>query len=64
METKIDYIRLMPGIYVNKTDVIGNEAVTTFDIRLKRPNFEDAMSSEVSHTIERCGLSFLHNHPF
>ena len=54
----------MPGIYVNKTDVIGNEAVTTFDIRLKRPNFEDAMSSEVSHTIERCGLSFLHNHPF
>ena len=54
----------MPGIYVNKTDVVGNEAVTTFDIRLKRPNFEDAMSSEVSHTIERCGLSFLRNHPF
>ena len=64
METKIDHMRLMPGIYVNKTDVIGNEAVTTFDIRLKRPNFEDAMSSEVSHTIERCGLSFLRNHPF
>ena len=64
METKIDYMRLMPGIYVNKTDVVGNEAVTTFDIRLKRPNFEDAMSPDVSHTIERCGLSFLHNHPF
>ena len=64
METKIDYMRLMPGIYVNKIDVVGNEAVTTFDIRLKRPNFEDAMSSEVSHTIERCGVSFLHNHPF
>ena len=64
METKIDHMRLMPGIYVNKTDVVGNEAVTTFDIRLKRPNFEDAMSSDVSHTIERCGLSFLHNHPF
>ena len=64
METKIDHMRLMPGIYVNKTDVVGNEAVTTFDIRLKRPNFEDAMSSEVSHTIERCGLSFLRNHPF
>ena len=64
METKIDHMRLMPGIYVNKTDVVGNEAVTTFDIRLKRPNFEDAMSSEVSHTIERCGLSFFHNHPF
>ena len=64
METKIDHMRLMPGIYVNKTDVVGNEAVTTFDIRLKRPNFEDAMSSEVSHTIERCGLSIFHNHPF
>ena len=64
METKIDHMRLMPGIYVNKTDVVGNEAVTTFDIRLKRPNFEDAMSSDVSHTIERCGLSFLHKHPF
>ena len=64
METKIDHMRLMPGIYVNKTDVVGNEAVTTFDIRLKRPNFEDAMSPEASHTIERCGLSFLHKHPF
>ena len=64
METKIDHMRLMPGIYVNKTDVIGNESVTTFDIRIKRPNFEDAMSPEVSHTIERCGLFFLHNHPF
>jgi S-ribosylhomocysteine lyase len=64
MEAKIDHMRLMPGIYVNKTDVVGNEAVTTFDIRLKRPNFEDAMSPEVSHTIERCGLSFLHSHPF
>ena len=57
-------MRLMPGIYINKTDVVGNEAVTTFDIRLKRPNFEDVMSPEVSHTIERCGLSFLHSHPF
>ena len=64
METKIDHMRLMPGIYVNKTDVVGNESVTTFDIRLKRPNFENAMSPEVSHTIERCGLLFLHNHPF
>lgn len=60
---KIDHMRLVPGIYIARTDAVGNDVVTTFDIRVKRPNFEDAMTPEVSHTIEHLGAAYLRNHP-
>ena len=60
---KVDHMRLVPGIYVSNSYVMGSETLTTFDIRVKRPNFEDAMSPEISHTIEHFGRYFLHKHP-
>jgi S-ribosylhomocysteine lyase len=59
----VDHMRLVPGIYVSRVDNINGTEVTTYDIRLKRPNFEDAMSPEVSHTIEHFGAMYLRNHP-
>ena len=59
----VDHMRLVPGIYVSRVDNINGTEVTTYDIRLKRPNFEDAMSPEVSHTIEHFGAIYLRNHP-
>ena len=56
-------MRLVPGVYIARTDVVGNDVVTTFDIRVKRPNFEDAMTPAVAHTIEHCGAMYLRNHP-
>ncbi|MCK5077678.1 MAG: S-ribosylhomocysteine lyase, partial [Calditrichia bacterium] len=34
----IDHTRLLRGIYVSRKDPVGNETVTTFDIRMKVPN--------------------------
>ena len=31
--------RLLPGVYVSRKDSTGHDVVTTFDIRMTRPNF-------------------------
>ncbi len=59
----IDHMRLLPGIYVSRKDKIGSEIITTFDIRMTRPNFEPVMLTGEVHTIEHLGATFLRNHP-
>ena len=57
----IDHIRLLRGIYVSRKDQIGNEVVTTFDIRMKEPNREPAFGQGALHTIEHLAATFLRN---
>ena len=38
----INHEKLLRGIYVSRKDEVGNEVVTTFDIRMKEPNREPA----------------------
>lgn len=59
----IDHIRLQPGIYVSRKDRIGEECVTTFDIRMTSPNEEPVMNTAEVHTIEHLGATFLRNDP-
>ena len=58
----IDHIRLDPGIYVSRRDQIGQEQITTFDIRMTSPNDEPVMNTAEVHTIEHLGATFLRNH--
>jgi S-ribosylhomocysteine lyase len=48
----IDHDRLLKGIYVSRKDHIGNETVTTFDVRIKRPNIEPPVDMPAMHTLE------------
>ena len=60
----IDHMRLQPGVYVSRVDRLAcGDVLVTYDIRLRRPNFEDALTPEVSHTIEHLGSIFLRSHP-
>lgn len=59
----IDHIRLTPGIYVSRRDQVGNEVITTFDLRMTSPNDEPVMNTAEVHTIEHLGATFLRNHP-
>lgn len=62
-ELKIDYTRLLRGIYVSRKDQIeGGGVVTTFDIRMKLPNREPAISQSALHTIEHLAVTFLRSH--
>lgn len=59
----IDHIRLKRGVYVSRKDTVGNETVTTFDVRMKEPNREPALSPSAIHTMEHLAATFLRNHP-
>ena len=59
----INHLALLPGIYVSRKDQAGGATVTTFDIRMTRPNYEPVMNTAEVHTIEHLGAAFLRNHP-
>ena len=58
----IDHIKLTPGVYVSRKDPVGNEVVTTFDIRMTSPNEEPVMNTAEMHTIEHLAATYLRNH--
>ncbi len=58
----VNHLTLLPGVYVSRKDHVGAEVVTTFDIRMTRPNFEPVMNTAEVHTIEHLGATFLRNH--
>ena len=59
----VDHWKLLPGVYVSRKDCTGTDIVTTFDIRMTRPNFEPVMNTAEIHAIEHLGATFLRNHP-
>ena len=59
----IDHIKLQPGLYVSRKDKVGSETVTTFDLRLTKPNDEPVLNTAEVHTIEHLAATFLRNEP-
>ena len=57
----IDHIKLEPGVYVSRKDKVGQETITTFDLRMTSPNDEPVMNTAEVHTIEHLGATFLRN---
>lgn len=58
---KIDHTRLNPGVYVSLKQNFSGQDITTFDIRLCRPNIDPVMSTGVIHTVEHIGATYLRN---
>ena len=58
----IDHLRLLTGIYVSRKDRVGNEVITTFDLRITRPNTEPVIDNPAIHALEHLGATFLRNH--
>lgn len=61
---KIDHIHLRPGLYVSRIDKEGDVTVTTFDLRLVKPNshiIDPPLSTAAMHTIEHLGATYLRN---
>ena len=59
----IDHLKLEPGFYVSRKDQIGAETVTTFDLRLTKPNGEPVMNTAEVHTMEHLAATYLRNDP-
>ena len=58
----IDHLKLVPGLYVSRKDLAGEQVITTFDIRMTNPNEEPVMNTAELHTIEHLAATFLRNH--
>ena len=58
----INHLELLPGIYVSRQDKFGDTTITTFDIRMTRPNYEPTMNTAEMHAIEHLAATFLRNH--
>ncbi len=59
----IDHTRIVPGIFESRVDTVGSELVTTFDVRLKKPNAEPSIDPAAMHTMEHVVATYLRNHP-
>ena len=59
----IDHIKLQPGLYVSRKDRMGAETITTFDLRVTKPNDEPVMNPAEVHTIEHLAATYLRNNP-
>ena len=61
---QVDHTRITPGIYVSRRDRVAGAWITTFDIRMKRPNVEPAVHPNAMHTIEHIVATYLRNSSF
>lgn len=59
----VDHTKIVPGIFVSREDNVGGSMVTTYDIRVTRPNREPAIDVAAMHTLEHIIATFLRNDP-
>lgn len=59
----VNHLDLFPGVYVSRKDYVGQEVLTTFDLRMTAPNREPVMNTAELHTIEHLAATYLRNEP-
>ena len=59
----VNHLDLLPGVYVSRKDHVGQEVLTTFDLRMCAPNREPVMNTAELHTIEHLAATYLRNEP-
>lgn len=59
----VDHRLIVPGIFTSRVDTVGGGTVTTYDIRLKRPNREPVIDVAAMHSLEHIIATFLRNDP-
>lgn len=59
----VDHTLIVPGIFTSRVDQLGEYMVTTYDIRLKRPNVEPAIDVLAMHSLEHIIATYLRNDP-
>ncbi len=59
----VDHTQIVPGIFTSRVDYLGEHTVTTYDIRLKRPNREPVIDVAAMHSLEHIIATYLRNDP-
>ncbi len=59
----VDHTAIIPGIFISRQDVVGGNPVTTYDIRVTKPNVEPAIDVAAMHSLEHLIATYLRNDP-
>ena len=59
----IDHTLIIPGIFESRKDNVSGGFVTTYDVRLKRPNREPVIDVAAMHSLEHIIATYLRNEP-
>ncbi len=59
----VDHRAIVPGIFTSRVDQLGEHYVTTYDVRLTRPNREPAVDVAAMHSLEHIIATYLRNDP-
>jgi len=59
----VDHTAIIPGIFTSRVDTVGGGTVTTYDVRVTRPNAEPAVDVAAMHSLEHIVATFLRNDP-
>ena len=57
----VDHTRIVPGIFTSRVDKLGEFYVTTYDVRLRRPNVEPVIDVAAMHSLEHIIATYLRN---
>jgi len=57
----VDHIRLQKGVYISRIDKVGDTLLTTYDLRMKKPNDEPVINNAELHALEHLGATYLRN---
>lgn len=59
----VDHTRIIPGIFTSRVDTVGDQRITTYDVRVTRPNAEPAVDVAAMHSLEHIIATYLRNDP-
>lgn len=58
---EVDHDAMVPGLYLSRTDLVGEHIVYTYDIRVIKPNTPPFMTTTQMHSIEHLFATFFRN---
>ena len=59
----VDHTAIIPGIFTSRVDSLADKTVTTYDIRVTKPNDEPAVDVAAMHSLEHIIATYLRNDP-
>ena len=57
----VDHTKIIPGIFISRQDQVGDNVITTYDIRVTKPNAEPPVDVAAMHTLEHLIATYLRN---
>ena len=59
----VDHTKIIPGIFISRQDEVNGGVITTYDVRVTRPNIEPAVDVAAMHSLEHIIATYLRNEP-